>query len=816
MKIKFSIQKSIQTSAPLLVAIAIALVTTFSFTRPARADGIIIPNPPLCEPRCKPLPPCPPDLTCPTPTPVSQLVIRYHRVQVTIHDQVATTRVDQVFYNPNSWDVEGTYLFPLPGDAAVSSFTLWIDDQPVKGEILEAEAARQKYQEIVTSLRDPALLEYAGRGAMQAQIFPIPSQGERRIELEYSQALTAENGLVHYVYPLNTEKFSAWPLENVTVNVEIDSSVPLRAVYSPSHNVDIQRESENLARVGYEDTDILPDQDFNLYYSLGETEAFHLLTFRDPNDLADPDGFFLLLLAPRPDAAQNTQPKDIFLVLDRSGSMEGDKFRQAQDALGYILQHLNSEDRFNVLAFSTRLEIFANQLQPASAAPDAQGWVDGLSAQGSTDINRALLEAVGMVDRERPTYLIFLTDGLPTEGVIESQQILTNLQKSASENVRLFAFGVGYDVDTLLLDSLAQEHHGTSTYVLPGERLDEILSSFYAKISTPVLTDLALDIQGISTYDLYPSPLPDLFAGSQIVLVGRYRQAGSADLRLIGNVNGQVQTFRLSDQIFNQDSDVDSTLSVLPRLWATRKIGYLLSQLRLDGPDQETIDQVVRLSIRYGIVTPYTSYLVTEEMPLGAQQQEQISNQAYSQMETERDPPSSGEGAVQKAADQGSMAAAEAPAAPTGESASQVKIVGSRTFVFNTDKWIDTAFDPDSMQTLKVAFLSDDYFALAATQPELASAFALGQNVIAILAGKAYEVVPAEVETSPLDILSPVPTAASSMDDLPTETLEPAESLPAVSPTGEPIAPGTLPCMGGLLPLFLLLMRIVFQRINRA
>ncbi len=193
--------------------------------------------------------------------------------------------------------------------------------------------ARQVYEEIVRSLRDPALLEYAGRGAVQARIFPIPPGGERRIELEYTQALTSENGLVRYIYPLNTEKFSTLPLESVTVNLEISSSVPIRAVYSPSHKISVDRQSPNHVRVGYEDSNVRPDADFAVYYSLGEEQAFHLLTYRDPADISDPDGFFLILLAPRPDVAANqAQPKDVILVLDRSGSMEGEKFQQAQEA----------------------------------------------------------------------------------------------------------------------------------------------------------------------------------------------------------------------------------------------------------------------------------------------------------------------------------------------------------------------------------------------------------------------------------------------------------------------------------------------------
>jgi Ca-activated chloride channel family protein len=785
-----------------VIALLIALVIPF----PARADGIIIPEPPICDP-----------FPCPQPIPMAQLEIRYHHVTVTIQDQVAVTHVDQVFYNPNDWQVEGTYLFPIPQDAAVSAFTLWVDGKPVEGQVLDANQARQAYEEIVRSLRDPALLEYAGRGAVQARIFPIPPQGERRVELEYTQALTADNGLVRYVYPLSTEKFSVQPLDEVSISVDLRSSIPLRAVYSPSHDIGVTRESDYHIKAGYEAVNVLPDSDFALYFSMGDSQAFHLLTYRDPSDPTDPDGFFLLLLAPQPNSTAQILPKDVILVLDRSGSMEGEKFQQAQEALRYILDHLNSEDRFNIITFSTGIETYASSMRHADEANEARAWVDRLSAGGSTDINRALLEAAALADPERPTYLIFLTDGLPTEGVVESQTILDNLAGAASGNLRLFAFGVGYDVDTFLLDSLAQEHHGSSSYVLPGERLDEVLSSFYTRISTPVLTDLSLDFGDQTVYDLYPQPLPDLFIGSQILAVGRYRKSGEAEVILSGAVNNLPQTFRFPGQSFDEDSrGVDQTLEALPRLWATRKIGFLLNQIRLKGPDQETIDQIVRLSIRYGIVTPYTSYLVTEETPLGSAEQDRIAGEQFEAMKEAPAPSVSGQGAVQRAAEEGALANADSVAAPAPEAADLVRIVGSHTFVRSDGAWVDTAFDPDRMKTTKIAFLSEDYFKLAEARPDLAAAFALGERVIAISDGIVYEVLPSQAEAQPVDIpptLSPKPTQSSSL--VPTSTasdVTPDKTpVPAVTPE-DPRAPGMMPCSGGLFPAGLLAVGVYFLR----
>ncbi|MBN1537905.1 MAG: VWA domain-containing protein [Anaerolineales bacterium] len=791
-----------------LFLIALLLPLVLAFPESAAADGIIIPEPPSCWPDECPVPICPGPFDCPPIAPTRQLAIRYHHVGVNITDQVAITHVDQVFFNPNNFQVEGTYIFPLPSGAVVTSFTMWVDGEPVKGEILEAEAAREKYEEIVRNIKDPALLEYVNQSAVQAHIFPIPPKEERRVELEYSQVLSAENELVKYVYPLNTEKFSLWPLDSVSVSVDIQSKVPLRAVYSSSHDVDVTREDEHHISVGYEEQSVIPDKDFVLYYSLGEEQAFHLMTFRDPYDQVDNDGFFMLLLTPRPDAKSTTLAKDIILVLDKSGSMEGEKFKQAQEALKYILEHLNPEDRFNIITFSTGIKPYAQQMRPASDAYDAQVWVDGLSAEGSTDINRALLEAAVLTNNERPTYLIFLTDGLPTEGVVDSQQIINNFKEAATKNIRLFAFGVGFDVDTYLLDTLAQAHHGASSYVLPGENLEESLSSFYTKISTPVLTNLELDFGELTVYDIYPSPLPDLFAGSQLVIVGRYRKGGAITVTLTGQVDKEVQKYTYQEQIFSQKNQGDDeTLNALPRLWATRKIGYLLNKIRLDGNDQETIDQIVRLSIRYGIVTPYTSYLVTEPLPLGVEEQERIAGEQYNHLQAMPTAAVSGQAAVQKAADEGAMAEAEAPISLSNEAADIVKIVGARTFVLSDSVWTDTSFEPGKMDTKKIAFLSDDYFTLSKSRSELADAFALGERVIVVYEGVAYEVVSAGSDVDTVEIPPTYTPSPSQNDDKDTPQTTPNNTQEAVSiaESTQPLGKSSgLPCIAGMLPMAVL------------
>lgn len=728
---------------------SVVLILFLSNGLPAAADGVIIPDRPD----------------------MAYLTIKYHRVAVTIEDQVATTHIDQVFINESGWTVEGTYLFPLPEEAAISEFVMWVDGERVEGEVLTREKARQIYDDIVRRRQDPALLEYAGRDLFQASIFPIPPGDERRVEIEYTQVLPAEGGLIRYVYPLSTEQFSARPLADVSVSVDITSNEPIKAIYSPSHPVVIDRDGEYRARVGWEDRDVAPDRDFALYYTVSEEDlGVNLLSYKE----RDEDGFFLLLVAPRVEV-DDTQvvARDVILVLDTSGSMEGEKIEQARDALLFVLDNLNPEDRFNIVEFSTGVRAYADRLQPAGQRRDAADWVRGITAGGGTDINRAMLEALEIADRERPTVVIFLTDGLPTEGVVETDLILNNVRQAASSNVRVFTFGVGDDVNTLLLDTMARELRGASAYVRPGERIDEQVSAFYAKVSTPVLADIELAFQGVRVDDTYPYPLPDLFAGTQLVLVGRYRDGGPATVTLEGTVNGQRQRYVYEDLTFHERGGDE----FIAPLWATRKIGYLLNQIRLHGESQELVGEIVELSIRYGIITPYTSFLVEEPMrALSREGRDEIADEAYRVMATAVPAPVAGAQAVEKAMDQAGLEAAEAPAAPAEAYAQQVQVVGDRAFVLRDGVWTDTTFDPDRMSTVKLAFGSDAFFDFLAAHPQAGRYFSVGERVIVVVEGVAYETVAAgeatgstlplsgdEPLSSDLPVTSPPPDKAGEV-----------------------------------------------------
>lgn len=698
--------------------------------------------------------------------PRQPVFIRSHRVNVEITDQIARTRIEQIFVNEGPIAAEGTYVFPLPIGVTISDLVMIIDDIPIQAQILERDEARAIYDQIVRELRDPALLEYVGTNAIQASVFPIPPGDERKLVIEYTQLLTVENGLVNYVYPLKTRHISPLPVGSLSISVSVESNDAISNVYSPTHPIAVDQQSDTQFVAGFESSNTRESNDFSLYYGLSSEEInLNLLTYREG---ANEDGFFTLLVSPPVEIDEDRIiPKDVVIVLDQSGSMFGDKWTQAQEAAKFVLDNLNSEDRFNIVVFSTGVRVFSNDIQSPSQADDAKVWLDSLEAIGGTNIDEALSTALDMADGDRQTVVLFLTDGLATEGETETATILENTAEGISENTRIFTFGVGDDVDTFLLDTLSQEYRGTGAYVRPLERIDEEVSSLYNKISAPVLTNLELEFEGIDVYDVYPdiNALPDLFIGTQLVIVGRYR--GSADdvsLSLNGKVENDTQTFVYSDLDFRSNAGGEA---LIPRLWATRRIGELMNSIRLNGENPELVDSIVRLSIRYGIITPYTSFLITEDDIFTQSGQDRVRQEAEANF-GEFDDAVSGASAVDAAEESRDLSSADTaasppmalPTAPTdfdgdgeialgddegyfdgNESREPVRIVSDRTFLWRDNTWIDTLYNADEMDPTQIVFLSDEYFELLDQDDRVAEFYALGEHVLFVLDGQAYEIV---------------------------------------------------------------------------
>jgi Ca-activated chloride channel family protein len=744
---------------PLAFAFA-ALFGAVFFNSSAVAQGVVVPI--ICDVRpCRPRP-------IPRPVPIPNVLpVKSIQLDTKITGQVATTRVEQVFRNDTPHTLEGTYFFPIPETASIVEFSIWENGKKLVGEVRSREEARRIYDEIVRRQRDPGLLEYAGKDLFQASIFPIPPHSDKKLELVYSQILKAESGTVSYRYPLGTGRnlwqrptvcpenarcvvSPAQKFGTVSGKIEITATEGLRNIYSPTHKVDVVNKGERAASISFETSN--NDSDFQLFYGLSDDDfGMTLLTHREPGK----DGYFLLMLSPKDDVAERELVnKDIVFVVDTSGSMaEEGKMEKARAALLFGIRTLRDGDRFNVINFAGEEHLMERGLINADAGGRRRGeeFVKTLRPTGGTNINDSLVASMKQFERnDRPKMLVFMTDGRPTVGETNIDKINANLQKAKAVDVRIFPFGVGYDVNTALLDKLGSENGGISDYVQPKEDMEIKVSNFFARVSSPVLSDLELDLGSLQAELMYPRPLPDLFKGMQLALIGRYRNA--ADLKnvtmmLRGKSGRDNRSFSYANLEFPLREDQND---FLPRLWASRRVGWLIEQIRLNGETKELQDEIVDLGTRYGIVTPYTSYLATDgtvatAAPTDARQMGALRAEAAKSLRVQ-----TGDVAVRQSVQQNAMRENSYLQEDENKrdqdrifvrNTRQNQFVANKNFIQQNNVWVDAEFKPELKQSeVNLKFGSEEYFALVGRERGLAQYFALGEEVVVVWNNKVYRV----------------------------------------------------------------------------
>lgn len=767
---------------------------------------------PIPGPSPRPLPPFLPPIQ-------GLLTIDAVHVHADISGGVARTEVEQVWRNDTDRAEEGSYLFPLPEGASITDFALYDGEHKLEGTLLDKDQAAGTYEGIVRQRRDPALLRYVGRGAYEVKLYPVPAHSTRRITLHYVQPLAAEGSGGTRRFECAFLSGGGQAPRTATVEVKIADPDPLASVYSPTHEVSIKRTGDRAATVSWEAKEGRVPTDFLLYYGTthqapvglsllaynvslphAQTAAYSPGTNEGKRD----SGYFLLMAAPTlTQPGQIAPPRRLVLTLDRSGSMGGDKIEQARNALIYVLKRLRPQDEFNVLTFNESVDKFSDagllSATPANITR-ALAFVRDIRAEGSTNINAALqasLKQFPAADDGRPNMTIFLTDGLPTVGETNQNKITEAARLlSRPRHVRLFDFGVGYDVDVPFLDRLAEANRGDSDYVRPEEDIEAKVSRFYEKVASPVLTDLHLQLAGAATTETYPRPsdLPDLFAGSQLLIAGRYTGSGPVTATLSGTVNGKPASYTLTAALPALAAQND----FLPRLWATRKIASLLDAIRLrqsdassgSAEDPALVSEIVRLSKEYGVITPYTSFLATETggeaipPPPGPTMQgggfgrgggfggggyggpvrsrgratlqappaavaapdrfyalpglnAQVSGaNATTQSQTLR--------AARRATVADGLAGYDAAGAR--DASAHIRAVGAKTFLLKNGVWTDSAYDPAKNKTVTVVrAYSDAQFALLKSLPALTDYAALGDSVLIVLdSGEALRFSPTE------------------------------------------------------------------------
>ncbi|MEX0691933.1 MAG: VIT domain-containing protein [Gemmatimonadales bacterium] len=642
----------------------------------------------------------------PRPAVMSVVKIRT-QVDVTIRGRIAEVVVNEWFMNRGGPFGEADYHFPLPGEAVFGNYSLWQGDQELRGEMMHAQDARQIYEDIVRRRRDPALIEFAGRGLIRARVFPFAPGEERRVTLRYVQMLDAAGQALGFRYVAGRR--DSVP---VAITVTVPDGAQFLEPFSPTHELDVRRDRGRLvvrptAR---------PTGEIAIFFPPAEpTVGLTMVTHRPAGER---DGWFMLTLTPGNDAQQSV-PRDIAVVVDVSGSMSGSKMEQARGALHQLLGTLTPRDRFRLIAFGPQVRAQAPDWTPATpdAVREARTWVDGLRADGGTNIAGALQEAFRVEPAaQHLPIVLFLTDGLPTVGE-RDPEVIADHAESQHGRARVFAFGVGYDVNTYLLDRLSAAGRGRTEYVEPDQDIEASVGRLASMISRPLLTDLALTLPAGIT-DVYPRQLPDLFQGEELIIFGRYREArGTQTIALMGRAGGESRRFTVR-------ADLAPTVEAndfVAKLWAGRKLGELHRQARLEGATPALIAEIRDHALRYGLLSEYTAYLVQEP--------QFALNGRVTPMPAPAAPGAgaSGMGAVQQAErDRGrreqrtlvqATAAEDAVAAqfaPRGTG----RTVAGRVFRQEAGVWTD-ASARDSLRLVHIAPFSPAYFAVLRALPEL-------------------------------------------------------------------------------------------------
>ncbi len=653
--------------------------------------------------------------------------IKYDYIQVRIDNSIAHTEVEQVLRNETSSRLETQIIFPFPEGAAITKYSMWMGEERMNGELLEKDRARSIYQEIVRKKKDPALLQFVGAAAFRSSVYPIPPRGEKKLRFAYDETLAYDSGVYKYEYVLATGRFSEKPFEKLAIEIRIHSKTPIKSVYSPTHDIQVKRIDDYNVEVNYSASNIRPEMNFELFYSVSEDDVgLSLVTYKEK----EKDGYFMVMATPKFNFKdEEIVGKNIVFVFDRSGSMAGDKIRQARGTLEFCIHSLNEKDNFSLITFGTNVESLNDGFVKATRdnVRDALDFVRQMKAMGGTDINSALmlaLEHAGGKDAE----VIFLTDGLPTIGP-KTDVIEKNLHKTAGDNIRLFVFGVGYNVNTHFLDRISGSHGGFSTYVRPQEDIEVKVSNFFTKISYPIFKDIAFEFDDLSVYDVYPRKLHAMFKGSQVLIFGRYRSGGKATIKLTGSTDDAKRTFAYTTTFPKQRIAND----FIPKIWASRKIGYLAEQIRLNGADKELVDEIVQLSKEHGIITEFTSFLVHEDRNMSRAEMNEATEYNFNDANKMK---------------QGSWAISQQMNSFRMQYNSRIfdnrnndrpgrlvnmngrtRQIGNRAFYFRNGQWVDSTlekYEPDK----EIRNFSDDYFRFSDENKDYNEFMSIGDDVI--------------------------------------------------------------------------------------
>jgi len=677
-------------------------------------------------------------------------------VRVELADRVLRYEITETFVNRGSRVGEADFMFPLPKGAAFQDLKLSINGELVAGETMNANQARQIYEEIVRRQRDPALLEWMGYGLLRARIFPIAPGEEKKVVVRFQTVAQREGDALRIDYfrgMRTSQRETNQQSEGRMSFVLTYPNDPMYGrAYSPTHSF-------------YEDpyaSETFGDRSFASNYR-GSTRRFEIRDARGEVTLLIPirrsasaaisllanapgndDGFALITLSP-PAIQPRAVPRDLTFVIDVSGSMSGEKIEQARAAGKQVLRSLSSMDRFRLIDFSSDVRTFRDNFSTASRENirAAERYIDELDAQGSTNISGALDEALSSpVQPGRLPIILFLTDGQPTVGERDASVIASSVAKRRGSR-RVFTFGVGADLNVSLIEQLALEGRGTASFVRPEESVERAVGIVASRLTSPLVTDVRVHADGVRLLKMHPSGPMDIFAGEDLVILSRYDGSGNTVVRF----DGQTTSGPVSWSTRVNFPDRSRENPFVARLWATQRVGYLSAEKRKYGGSQEINDEIRDLGERFGIPTEFSSYLVVEpgmnrrrDMGAGGVQPNGIVLRGA----TAGAPAPAAvqfEAAKSAAAQRSATSVSAADAAAGIRDESNVRRAGNVTFVLRDSVWTDVRYKK-SGTVLQVKPFSDAYFKLLEIIPDLREPFSVGERVIVAGRSMAIELTP--------------------------------------------------------------------------
>ena len=562
------------------------------------------------------------------PRPLSPVEVRAIDATVRIEDQIARTTLTITFFNPAGQQQEGQVLLPVPMGAVLKSFAMEGASREFKARVLPKDEARRIYDRIVAQSKDPAILEFAGHGAVDSSVFPIPGRSECKLRFTYEELVPADMDRLDYVL-LRSES----PDYRVKWNIDVKWALKggIATAYSPSHEISPARIAKGFrAKLGGR---IAPGP-FRLSVLRRKKKGAVASFLTHPEEGRDGGHFLLLIVPPERDESAPALKREVTVVIDRSGSMAGEKMDQARAAAAQVVEGLEEGEFFNLIIYNEAVEPFAEK--PVIVNRDnlmrARKFIEAIRVSGGTNIHGALQKAIAQPVRKGIVPIVlFLTDGLPTIGETSEKRIREKVRDSNRNRRRIFTFGVGVDVNTPLLSRLADDSRATATYVLPKEKVEVKVASVFRRLSGPVLSFPRLKVVTRDGKpvphridDLVPHQLPDFFSSDQIIVTGRYRGSEPLEFRLTGDDGERRRKFTFAFRPGEKRNPF------VPRLWAMRKIAVLTEALRDLGADsalngltgdnvdrndprvKELVNEIVRLSTEHGILSEYTAFLALE------------------------------------------------------------------------------------------------------------------------------------------------------------------------------------------------------------